>query len=404
MLLPGKVPFLHRLNYWSIFIITSYCLGCSPTGSPADDPQTAAAPTTAPTEDNAQASIVLNDDQREALNIETSMVSYSNERYPINIPGTVFPAPDNIALVSAPITGRVKRIFAHEGEPVSRGDALLELESLSFARLVSDYLQAAADKMYLQQQVERLTQLTDKKISPKSSLDKASAELLRAEAAERAVRSQLNILGVSESQLTAWQTGEAPRPLLLIRAPISGTIDEHLIDLGQAVSENDKMLSIINLDQLLVRGYLSPEDAGTVQPRDPVVINHPNLPERRLEAEISSINPALDEANKSIPLNIILRPSNGWPLPGQNVHIQVMVTPHSPVLSIPLTAIQYEGEKPNVFVLTAPETFEKREITLSRLNEETAFVSSGLYEGESVAITQVFNLKALSRFAQYGEE
>ena len=42
-------------------------------------------------------------------------------------------------------------------------------------------------------------------------------------------------------------------------------------------------------------------------------------------------------------------------------------------------------------------------ITVSRVTEEAVFVTEGISEGERVAISQVFTLKALARFEQYGE-
>ena len=357
-----------------------------------------------PGQNTATNQIKLEIEQASQLSIETQTIVYSTERYPVSMPGAVFPAPDNIAKVSAPITGRVTRIYAHEGERVKKGDRLLELESLSFAQLVAEYVQATADKQYNAQQVKRLEELVDKKISPKGELEKASAEHLRAEATERAIRAQLTVLGVTDTQLDAWQRGEDTRPLLNIRAPIGGTMNDHLIDLGQAVEENEMMLSIIDLNQIMVRGYLAPEEAHLVGLEDPVVIRSQSLPVRKVASTVKSVNPALDESSKSIPVNIIASPVDGWPLPGQNVQVDVMVDPGQPMLSVPLSAIQFEGNKPLVYVRLDPTTFEKREITISRLNEDHALVTDGIRDGEDVAITEVFSLKALSRFDQYGEE
>lgn len=352
----------------------------------------------------AEQIITLDEMQVQELNIQTVPAVLSNNRFALSMPGTVFPAPDNIALVSAPITGRVNRIFAHEGEAVRQGQVLLELESLEFASLVADYLKAKADETYSTQQVNRLEQLVEKKISPLSALEKARAELLRTDASVRAVYAQLKLLGVTDAQLEAWLGGEDSRPLLSIRAPITGSINDHLIDLGQAVPAYQQMLDIINLDQVLIRGYLSPEDAGLVKAGDPVSVSLQDYPARTIEAEVMTINPALSESNKSITVNVLSKTSDGWPLPGQNVRLDVMVAPPAPVLAIPLTAVQYEGDQATVFVRQSDTAFAKRVITISRLNADQALVAEGLQENEEVAVTQVFSLKALGRFELYGEE
>lgn len=378
--------------------------GCSQEGTTPVNPSEITSPPSVQGSAEMQMQIVkLDPDQAADLNISTAPATLSSESFALSMPGTVFPAPDNIAIVSAPITGRVSRILAHEGEPIQKGEVLLELESLEFAGLVANFIQAKAAETYNMQQANRLAQLVEKKISPLSALEKAKAELTRTGADVRAVNAQLKILGVSDKQLEAWQQGEDSRPVLSIRAPISGTINEHLIDLGQAVSGYEKMLSLINPKHVLIRGYVSPENAGLIHTGDPATIGLNGSSDRFIQATVNTISPALNESNKSVMVNIIAPTHAGWPLPGQNVQVQVMATPGQPVLIIPLSAIQYEGDKSTVFVRKDATSFEKRTIDISRIANEKVMVQSGLEAGEEVAITQVFSLKALGRFDQYGE-
>ncbi len=264
-------------------------------------------------------------------------------------------------------------------------------------------IQAKAAEVYAQQQVTRLEQLVGKKITPRSALEKAQAERIRANADVRAVNAKLKILGVTDQQIEALQKGE-DRPLLIIRSPMTGTIDEDLIDPGQAVHGYEKMFSVINLDEVLVEGYASPEDAALIRQGDPAFISLRDFPDREIQASVYTVNPSVDESSKSVAVNIEVSTEDGWPLPGQSVQVRLMVAPPYPVLTVPLPAVQFEGDKATVFVRRDANTFEKRNIEISRVNEQQIIVRSGLAEGEEVAITQVFSLKALGRFDQYGEE
>jgi cobalt-zinc-cadmium efflux system membrane fusion protein len=69
-----------------------------------------------------------------------------------------------------------------------------------------------------------------------------------------------------------------------------------------------------------------------------------------------------------------------------------------------MAAIVYEGDAATVFVRKDGRTFERRAVTLGRIGAEDAVVTAGLAPGEAVAVSQVFSLKALGRYAQYGEE
>lgn len=345
----------------------------------------------------------LNPTQAEELDIETAPVILSNERFPLDMPGTVFPAPDHIAIVSAPINGRVDQIYAHEGERVRVGQVLATLESLEFATIAANFLQAKADELYMTLQVKRLEVLVEKKISPLGALQKAQADLQRAGASVRAVSAQLKTLGVSDAQLKSWQKGEDGRPVLSLRAPISGVMDEHLIDLGQAVTAYEKVLSIVNLDRVMVRGYLSPNEASLVRPGDSVVIYMGDLPGQALHTRVATINPALDEIHKSVTVNTLVETRDGWPIPGQRVDMRVQVETPDAVLTIPIEAVQYEGGDAAVYVAIDVQSFEKRIVEVERVTAERAIILSGIVEGEYVAVSQVFSLKALDRYELYAE-
>jgi cobalt-zinc-cadmium efflux system membrane fusion protein len=390
----------------SPFVVVVFLLGGC--GNDTSEPETTHDIPLPPSVQSADAPsfqvVTLNEQQAAELKIKTVPVMALDEHFPLQIPGTVYPAPDHIALVSSPITGRVAHIYAHEGEAVRLGQALLELESLEFAALAADYLKAKADEAYASQQVERQQLLVDKKISPRSQLEKAQADQLRANAAVQAVYAQLKTVGVPDAQLEAWLQGESAHPRLTIRAPITGIISEHLIDLGQSVTAYDKMLSLINLTRVYVKGFVSPDDALLVQAGDSVRIKIPSMPNAFLPATVATINPELDEVSKSVTVNILVSTRNGWPLPGQNVQLDVLVKPREPVLTIPLLAIQYEDDQAMVYVRTSPRTFEKRPISIARINNSNVMVNSGIALGEDIAVTQVFSLKALGRYSQYAEE
>ncbi len=125
---------------------------------------------------------------------------------------------------------------------------------------------------------------------------------------------------------------------------------------------------------------------------------------RQLQARIGSINPSLDAENKSVVVNVLMPSENGWPMPGNLVNMHIVHQRTIPEMTVPLSAVQYEGNRPAVFVKLSPDAYEKRFIEIGRVDQDYAVVNAGLSPGEHVAITQVFNLKAISRFEQYGEE
>lgn len=352
----------------------------------------------------------LTDKQASDLQINTYIAVAEDLTYPIFVPGTVIAAPEHVAIISTPVDGRITRIYAHEGEEVQRGAPLLEMESLEFADLAANYLESQAERSYLEQQVERLTSLVDRKISPQSTLDRATADLTRATARVRAARARLRAVGIDDRQLERWNTsGDDENAVLTMYATISGKINQHLIDLGQAVNANEMLLDIVNNQQVLVRGFVDPEDISYLEIGAKAVISQrTNRDEGRgsisVNAAITTIQPGLDPENKSIIVNSLVNTVNQWPVIGQSVRIEYEARTPEPVISIPLSAIQFEGQSATVFVKRDDLTYDSRPVLIQRMLTESAIIESGLSPGEEIAVTQIFTLKALGKFEEFAED
>ena len=378
------------------------CTGAPPEASEAAagaPPSIAAAP-----EASDPGLVRLTEAQARTLSVRTVTVARAPVVLDIRVPGTVTVAPDYYAEVSAPLSGRVASMAVHEGEAVRRGQVVAELESLELANLVSSYLEEEAEREFAELQVERYRPLVDRRISPASALEGARAELARAVARSGAALMRLRSLGVAEADLASWYGPDVDRPLLALRSPIDGVVGEHLIELGQPVTAYEKMMSVVNTERVLVQAFLTPDDASWVRPGDAVDIVLPAAPGRAFEASLMSVSPVVGDQSRSVVAIIPLR-SNGALMPGQSVRVTVRAEPAEPLVAIPLSAVEYEGETAVVFVRGQDErSWVPTPVEIARLGAEEAIVESGIEAGAVVAVTQVFTLKALARFSEYGEE
>ncbi|TYP93610.1 membrane fusion protein, cobalt-zinc-cadmium efflux system [Fodinibius salinus] len=401
----------HRYSSYTLLgLVIGLLLFLSNCGSETAEKTTQPDPGTPPSLSDKQTEqlVQLTEQQAKDLNIQLYTVESENISFDINAPGQVYAAPGRISVVSSPINGRVSNIYVHEGERVQKGDPLLEIESLEFANLVGDYLEATAEITYQQQQVERLKVLTEDKISPQRTLERAQADLRRAKTKQSASLARLRAVGISREEVQNWDPfATDPKAELTLRAPISGVLNQHLIDLGEAVNAYDKLLDIIDNTEVLVRGFVSPADAPFVREGTSVVITEKTedgTPQgKRIEGQVTSVNPALDEENRSIVLNSIVPTEEGWPIVGQSVRMKYAAQPLDSTFTIPLSAIQFEEQEAAVFVQQAPREYVKRVVQIERMTEDRAVIGAGLKPGEKIAVTQVFSLKALERFEQFAD-
>ncbi len=342
----------------------------------------------------------LDSAQQHRLQVQVAPVRYQHAMYTVSIPGEVYPAPGLMAQVSTPIDGRIARLYVYEGQRVRRGQVLLELESLSFAELVSAFLQAQAEEAYLERQVARLRQLVAEQLTPRSTLDQTEAAYRRAQARRQAAEVRLRALGITpETAQQRWG-----RPLLPLRAPIDGYVDQHQVELGQAVSAHQPLMAVVDPSRVHIRGFLAPDDALGLQPGDSVTLVLRMPDSLTLNARVYTINPALDPESRAVVVNILADTHQGWPRPGQNVRLWIRLRTPRPVYVVPLAALTYDGRQAIVFVQQAPGTYEVRPVTVWRTDVTQAFLLDGIREGERVAVHPVFSLKALMRYAEFAEE
>jgi len=348
--------------------------------------------------------VKLSDKEIAELKIQTIAVTSSLVNYSIAVPGVVFPAPNHISIISTPINGRISRIDIQEGEIVRAGQVMFSIESLEFGNMVSEYLQAISEETFQTSRLHRLEQLFEQTISSKSELDRAQSDFQRAKTSVIASISKLKAIGVPENEIYAFRTAESIDPTLKIHSPIGGSLDQRSVELGQSVNALQMLARVLDISHVLIRGYVSPEDARYINKGDSVRIFRRQNDPYEIRAVVTSINPGLDETNRSVVVNVLLASIDNWPKPGENLRLSISTSSQTEVITIPIEALTYEGNDPIVFVKISESTFEKRKVVVPEFRDKYAVVQKGLEKNEKLAVTQIFSLKALSRFDKIAEE
>jgi cobalt-zinc-cadmium efflux system membrane fusion protein len=390
-------------KYLPILITLIFLLaGCQSETNNTNTPEVGTPPSLQ--KDNlAENLIQLSDKEIEELHIETETVSSEVSNFKIVAPGMIQPHPEHSSIISAPIEGRVANILVFEGDFVRKGQIILQMESLTFGTLVAEYVQAKSEEKFQQSTLDRMEKLVEKNINSTSDLEKARSDYQRSVASVNAAYSKLKAIGVADGDIEKMQPDKRIKPLLNIYAPISGHVDQRKIEKGEAVNAYEMLMRIINPKHVMARAYLSPEDGQFLKKGDKATIMRRDMEQSQIVGKIASINPGLDESNRSIVVNIPLKVDGSWPFPGSSARIEIETKTPVPVIMVPMSAVTYDGENPIVFVKHSDSKYEKRVLEISQLKEKYAIVQNGLKSGESVAVTQIFTLKALSRYEKFAE-
>lgn len=396
-----KTYFLITIILFGLLLLVASCKGKTET-KVEEQAQASSPPSVA--EAKTQNLVKLSAKETSELKIQTVEVSTDALNYLISVPGVVFPAPNHVSIISTPIDGRISRISAQEGQMVKKGQEMFSIESLEFGNMVSEYLQAVSEETFQSSRLQRLEQLVEQTISSKSELDRARSDFQRAKTSVIASVSKLKAIGVPEKEIIAFKTAESIDPTLKIHSPINGIMDQRSVELGQSVNALQMLSRVLDISQVLVRGYVTPEDARYIGAGDSVTILRRQNESFKMKEVVSSVNPGLDENNRSVIVNILLSTKDNWPKPGENLQLSIASSSKVEVVSIPVDALTYDGNDPIVFVKIDDSTFEKRKVDIQEFREKYAIVRNGLQKNEHLASSQIFSLKALSRFDKIANE
>lgn len=354
-------------------------------------------------EQKAGGLVILNEKEARELHIKTITAQRSKRTFQLISPGITQAAPNYISFISAPVDGRIVSLNVNEGERIRKGQVLMELESLEYGKMISDYLKASADANFYENKYKRMQKLVEKDISSQSELEQIKADYKRAQTAVKASVSMLKAVGVSRQQIENILKQEDINPVLQITSPISGVINEYKVELGQAVKAYDKMASVINMKKLLIKAYISPGEGQYVRTGDKAYVTRRDDSSKTLMSKISTINPSLDPNNRSLIANIFVKPKNNWPMPGENVRLKIHTSSPVEVIAIPMDAITYDDDTPIAFVKAGDRKYEKRYLEINSTKGDYAVIQSGIKVNEEVAVSQVFSLKALARYEKFAE-
>lgn len=291
------------------------------------------------------------------------------------------------------VTGIVRVVEADLGDQMKNGDVLAVIESRELADYKAGYL-ASVEKWKLAGSIfEREDKLFKEGISSKSEFLSAKNGLAEAEISMNSSERKLFALGFDRVMLEALDFSHIEQfALYEIRAPFDGTvIRKHLAE-GESVTGDDEIFLFSDLNIIWADLRLYPSDMGLLSEGQEVIISdQAGMPATR--GLISHIDPVMDRNTRTALARVVLENRDGRLRPGTFITAEIVIDNVSASLVAPGAAIQYVEDSPVVFVWDG-DGFTLRSVMVGRRNAEKAEIISGLSQGEIIAITNSFRIKA----------
>ncbi len=292
---------------------------------------------------------------------EVGVVSIAphNFDYFIQTQGAV-EAIDNI-MISARTAGNVSQVFSREGDVVTKGQTLAQIDNSITQRNI-DELKASLD--LAKTVYERQKNLWDQKIG-------TEVQYLQAKNQKESLEKRLATLN---EQLD----------MSRIKSPIDGSIDEVAIKIGQNVGPGMPAFRVVSFDKLKMRAAVSEAYVTSIKKGNKVLLTFSDI-NKEVEATVTFVGKTINQLSRTFPVEVAL-PSYADLRPNMTGVLRIIFQTIPDALTVPVNVVQdVNGEKIVYIAETSGDQMlaRKKVVTVAGIYGNSAQVI-GLKAGDKV--------------------
>lgn len=198
--------------------------------------------------------------------------------------------------------------------------------------------------------------------------------------------------GTLKQAQAAVNAAQANLDKTIVRAPISGTLNNLSIKLGDFVAAFQQVAIVSNNGALEIIAYITPQDRARIDSGAKVKI------ESEYDGWVSSIAPAVDPTTKKIEMKVGFNGTSAGLTNGESVHLEIARNTQkgatkAQALALPISAVKIGSETSVVFTVGEDNKLVAHEIQTGELIGDKIQVVSGVTE-DMMLVTDARGLKA----------
>ena len=312
--------------------------------------------------------------------------------------------------VKAQISGIVAELYKEAGQLVEKNEVIAKLKVIpEMSQLSAAQSRVRLSEVNLKQaqtNYDREKKLFDQQLVSAEAFEQVSQALKQAKEEYNASVEALEIIrdGVSSSNKSGSST--------LVRSSVSGLILDIPVKVGNTVinsntfNDGTTIATVADMDDLIFDGNIDETEVGRLSPGMPVKITIGALQDVSFDAVLEYISPKAIEnngvnqfeaienngvnqfeikASVKIPDEITIRS-------GYSANAEIVLQEIKQVLSVPESALQFEGDSTYVFLVTE-NGYERRDVVTGLSDGVNIEIKEGLSAGEKVRGNQILNTK-----------
>ena len=258
------------------------------------------------------------------------------------------------AVVKARVAAELKTLTVREGDRVQAGQLIGRLDATEFnwkLRQAEDQAGAAKAQLEIAQKtLDNNKALVDQGFISRTALDTSVSSTAGAQASLQAARAAAELArkSVADSE---------------VRAPISGLVAQRLVQPGERVSVDTKLVEIVDLSRIELEAAVAPEDVPALRVGQPAQVLIDGVAEP-LAARVVRIAPSAQTGTRSVMAFLELSRTTGLRqglFARANIELQRKMA-----LVVPVSALRLDQARPYVLAIENGKAVQRRVSTGGR--------------------------------------
>ena len=303
--------------------------------------------------------------------------------------------PRNEVNIKPQISGIISEILKEAGQTVTVGEVIAkvkvipEMGQLSSAQ--SRVRLANINERQARTDYEREKTLYDKGLVSADEYDKIAQAWRQAREEVAAAQDNLEVVrdGVSRSNASESST--------LIRSTVTGLILDVPVKVGNSVilsntfNDGTTIATVANMNDLIFRGNIDETEVGRLNTGMSMKITIGALQNLKFDARLEYISPKATDQNGANQFEIkaaVTLPTSGEQIrSGYSANAEIVLAEARHVMSVPESAIEFEGDNTFVYIVKGTDTdktYERRKVVTGLSDGLNIEIKSGLRMNERV--------------------
>jgi RND family efflux transporter MFP subunit len=275
--------------------------------------------------------------------VTVTKVARADITYTLAVTGTIAALPNEDAKVSSPVPGRIAKVIVAEGDHVSAGQVMAQVDPQTFRDQVKQAQgameQAKANVQNANANRDRMENLFQRGIAAGKEVEDARTQVRVNEGALNQAEAALSI---ARQQLARTE----------IRSPFDGIVVKRFVGVGEQVDGTaaQPVIEVANVKTVELLGNVPASYLAKVHTGQKFAVTNENVPDVTFDASVAAVSPAVDPASDVGLVRIRILNPKGLLRLGMFLTAPLPLETHHNTLVVPPQAI-YRGEdsSPHVY-------------------------------------------------------